>query len=110
MTEHNCNPYYYFKLHYKMQSFIAFPKLRDNVLPNYQGSFNKALEFDSYCMMELILEKEPLKGILSLKPSDIKSPSNELPKSFRFDALLILVSAGHLSFKLFMFDQIPTLH
>lgn len=46
MTEHNCNPYYYFKLYYKMQSFIAFPKHGDNTLPNYQGSFIKALEFD----------------------------------------------------------------
>ena len=46
MTEHNCNPYYYFKLHYKKQPFIAFPKHSDNILPNYQGSFIKALEFD----------------------------------------------------------------
>lgn len=46
MTEHNRNPYYYFKLHYKKQSFIVFPKQSDNILPNYQESFNKALEFD----------------------------------------------------------------
>lgn len=46
MTEHNCNPYYYFKLHYKKQSFIAFPKHSDNILPSYQGCFIKALEFD----------------------------------------------------------------
>lgn len=55
MTEHNCNPYYYFRLHYKTQSFIAFPKLSGNILPNYQGPFNKALEFDLYCTMSLIL-------------------------------------------------------
>lgn len=46
-------------------------------------------------MMQLILEKDLLKGILRLKTSEVKPPSNHPPGSFRFNALLILVSAGH---------------